>query len=159
MEPLISLTIRNPKPFFLPGEDLLCEYQIDAIGENEIIAVEASVLWYSEGKGDEDLGLHFFERRLPGDAIEGDLRELRRFQTRCPNSPLSYDGDLVKIRWCVRVRVFLPRAKEIFFELPFKLGNRDRPILEPDDFDDSSKADEPEETPETTAGHNDSASK
>lgn len=129
MEPLISLTIRNPKPFFRPGEDLLCEYQIDAIGENEIVAVEASVLWYTEGKGDEDLGLHYFERRLPGDATDGDLRELSRFETRCPNSPLSYDGELIKIRWCVRVRVFLPKGQEIFFELPFRLGNLQPPRL------------------------------
>lgn len=137
MEPLISLTIRNPRPYFLPGDVLSCEYQIDAVGENEIVAVEASVLWYTEGKGDEDLGLHFFERRLPGDALDGDLRELRRFETECPNSPLSYDGLLVKIRWCVRVRVFLPRGKEVFFELPFKLGDRERLTAQREDAFDS----------------------
>ena len=81
------------------------------------------MLWYAEGKGDEDLGLHFFERRLPGDLPDADLRELHRFKTICPNSPLSYDGQIVSIKWCVRVRVFLPRGKEIFFELPFKLGD------------------------------------
>ena len=29
----------------------------------------------------------------------------------------------VKIRWCVRVRVFLRRGKEAFFEQSFVLGN------------------------------------
>lgn len=153
MEPLVSLTIRNPKPFFQPGEELLCEYQIDAIGENEIASVEASVLWYTEGKGEEDLGLHYFERRLPGDREGTDLRELKRFQTRVPNSPLSYDGELFKIRWCVRVRVFLPKGKEIFFELPFRLGNLERPkqhAPEPECSTAESKASENGATDDVT---------
>lgn len=151
MEPLISLTIRNPKPFFRPGEDLLCEYQIDAIGENEIVAVEASVLWYTEGKGDEDLGLHYFERRLPGEATDSDLRELSRFETRCPNSPLSYEGELIKIRWCVRVRVFLPKGQEIFFELPFRLGNLQPPRLAQAAENEVPPTDEHEEEAELEA--------
>jgi hypothetical protein len=136
----------------------LCEYQIDAIGENEIAAIEASVLWYTEGKGDEDLGLHFFERRLPADTADSDLRELRRFQTRCPNSPLSYDGDLVKIRWCVRVRVFLPRGKEVFFELPFQLGNRERPTLEQDGFDERPSSGQTDESHKPSTGSDPSES-
>lgn len=145
MEPLISLTIRNPKPAFMPGEILECEYQIDAIGEDQIQSTEASVLWYTEGKGDEDIGLHFFERRLPGDALDGDLRELHRFQTRCPNSPLSYNGNIVKVRWCVRVRVFLHKGKEIFFELPFVLGDLPTQIRPPETDEEQSEDAKPEQ--------------
>jgi hypothetical protein len=80
------------------------------------------VLWYTEGKGDEDLGVHFFERRVPADADHGDLRVLRRFTTRLPNSPLSYSGAIFSVRWCVRVRLFLRRGREMMQEVPFVLG-------------------------------------
>ncbi len=122
IEPLISLGIRNDQRVFRPGDLLECEYQIDAVELDEVQAVEASVMWYTEGKGDEDIGVHFFERRLPADVEDGDLRHLHRFDTVLPNSPLTYAGAIVKIRWCVRVRAFLRRGKEIFFELPFQLG-------------------------------------
>ena len=122
MEPLISLCLSDQRCAFDPGEMLRCEYQIDAVERDEMLAVESSVLWHTEGKGDEDLGVHFFERRTPGEAEDGDLRQFHRFQTQLPNSPLSYDGVIVKIRWCVRVRLFLRRGKEVFVEQPFQLG-------------------------------------
>ena len=124
MEPLISLQILNPKRTLAPGELLRCETQVDAVGPDAVLAVESSVLWYTEGKGDEDLGVHFFERRVPGDAGDGNLCRLHRFQTILPNSPLTYHGVIVKIRWCARVRVFLRRGKESFFEQPFTLGRQ-----------------------------------
>jgi len=122
MEPLISLQLREPNRVFNPGDGLECEYQIDAVDPLEIQAVEASVLWYTEGKGDEDLSVHFFERRVPHDAENGDLRQLHRFNTVLPNSPLSYGGKILKIRWCARVRLFLRRGKEICFEQPFTMA-------------------------------------
>lgn len=123
MEPLISMGILKHEKEFEPGETLEWEYQIDAVGENEVQAVEASVLWYTEGKGDEDMGVHFFERFVSSDLEEGgDLRQLRRFETVLPLSPLSYSGHIVKVRWCARVRVFLNKGKQTFFEQPFQLG-------------------------------------
>lgn len=129
-EPLLSLCFGGSKKHFSAGEEMICEYQIDAVEASEIQAVEASVLWFSEGKGEEDLGVHFFERRLPADADEMDLRPLRRFRTRLPNSPLSYSGAIVSIRWCVRLRLFLRRGKEFVLEQPFTLGNVPTPLLE-----------------------------
>jgi hypothetical protein len=122
MEPLISLQLLAPHRTYHPGDELVAEYQIDAIDPDEIHAVEVSVLWYTEGKGDEDLTVHFFERRTPADADEGDLRRLYRFDTVLPNTPLSYSGQIVKIRWCARVRLFLRGGKEIFFEQPFAMA-------------------------------------
>ena len=122
MEPLLSLCLAGTKRQFSAGDELVCEYQIDAVDPNEIQAVEASVLWYSEGKGEEDLGVHFFERRLPSDAEDGDLRPMRRFRTRLPNSPLSYSGAILSIHWSVRLRLFLRRGKEFVLEQPFILG-------------------------------------
>lgn len=122
IEPLISLTLRDPKRVFQPGDTLYCEYQIDAVEAENVQAVEASVLWYTEGKGDEDLAVHHFERCTPSDVEGGDLRELRSFEVVLPNSPLSYEGAILKIHWCIRVRLFLKRGKEIFLERPFRLG-------------------------------------
>jgi hypothetical protein len=121
-EPLISICLDGLRKQFQPGDELGCEYQIDAIEAHDILAVEASVLWYTEGKGDEDLGVHYFERRIPTDADEGDLRPLRKFRTRLPNSPLSYRGVILSVHWCVRVRVFMRRGKDVYYDYPFLLG-------------------------------------
>lgn len=129
MEPLISIRILRANRQFYPGEELECMYQVDAVDAVDIQALEASVLWHTEGKGDEDLSVHHFDRLLPSDAPEGDLRTQRRLTTRLPNCPLSYAGVTVKIRWCVRVRVFLRRGKEAFFERTFVLG--DLPKVDP----------------------------
>lgn len=126
MQPLISLRVGDPRRVWRPGEQLEVEYQIDAVDPQELLAVEASVLWYTEGKGDEDLSVLYFERRTagetPADSEEGDLRSLRKVAVTLPNSPLSYQGAIVKVRWCARVRVFLRGGKESFFEVPFQLG-------------------------------------
>jgi hypothetical protein len=122
MEPLISLCLVGPKRVFSAGDELVAEYQLDAVRPEEIHSVEASVLWFTEGKGDEDMGVHFFERRVPTDADAADLRALHRITTRLPNSPLSYRGALFTIRWCVRVRVFLRGGRDAMHEVPFVLG-------------------------------------
>lgn len=122
IEPLISLTLREPRKIFKPGDQLDWEFQIDAVDKDQLVAVEASVLWYTEGKGDEDIGVHFFERRVAADVEHGDLRTLRKISVTCPESPLSYEGDIIKVRWCVRVRLFLKKGKGVFFDHPFQLG-------------------------------------
>ncbi len=121
MEPLISIQIQGDRPHFQPGDVIECDYQIDAVEPEELLVVEASIVWTTDGKGSEDLGVHYFERRLPADA-DGDLRQWRRFQTTLPNSPLSYRGSLIQIRWCVRVRAILKHGKQYCHELPFQLG-------------------------------------
>lgn len=121
-EPLLSICLGNNKKHYSASDELVCEYQIDAIDTTDIQAVEASVLWLTEGKGEEDLGVHYFERRLPADVEDGDLRPLRRFKVMLPNSPLTYDGAIVRIRWLVRLRLFARRGKEYVLEYPFTLG-------------------------------------
>ncbi len=122
MEPLISIQLFGHQPSYLPGDLLKCDYQIDAVDPTDVVAVESSVLWFTEGKGDEDIGVHHFERRVVPDEGDADLCQLRSFHCTLPNSPLSYDGQLVRIRWCVRVRAFLVRGKETSLDYPFWLG-------------------------------------
>ncbi len=122
-EPLLSICLVGSKSSFSAGDELVCEYQIDAVDPADIQAVEVSVVWYTEGKGEEDMGVHYFERRLPSDAEDGDLRPMRRLRTRLPNSPLSYAGAILTIRWCVRLRLFLRRRGDYVLEYPFTLGS------------------------------------
>ncbi|WP_425615617.1 hypothetical protein NA78x_005546 [Anatilimnocola sp. NA78] len=122
-EPLLSICLGGSRKHYSAGEELTVEYQVDAVDLAEIQAVEASVLWITEGKGEEDMGVHFFERRLPADADEGDLRPLRRFHVMLPNSPLSYEGAIMRIRWLVRLRLFVRRGREFVLEHPFTLGS------------------------------------
>jgi len=122
IDPLLSLCIVGSKRQFAAGDELVCEYQIDAVEPADIQAVEFSVLWHTEGKGEDDLGVHFFERRLPSDAESGDLRPMRRLRTRLPNSPLTYRGAILSIQWCARLRLFLRRGREYVVEQPFALG-------------------------------------
>ena len=121
IEPLIALRIEGPAAVLHPGDWLRCEYQIDAIQPSEIQAIESSVMWYTEGKGDEDCGIHFFERNTPGDSVDGDLRQLHRLETQLPASPCTYDGVILKIRWCVRVRLFWAPGRQTIQDRLFQL--------------------------------------
>ena len=122
MEPLLSIQLFDHLPSYLPNSTLKCDYQIDAIPQDELQAIEASVMWFTEGKGDEDLAVHYFERRVAADVEDGNLLALRSFETKLPSSPLSYSGKIVQVRWCVRLRAFLRKGKESSLDHPFWLG-------------------------------------
>jgi hypothetical protein len=121
LEPLISLRSYRPSGIYHPGELFQCEYQIDAIDPGEIQAVEVSVMWFTEGKGEEDLGVHYFERSRPSDVVDGDLRQLQRLTCTLPPSPLTYHGKIVKIHWCVRIRVIRRRGRDVVADRLFQL--------------------------------------
>jgi hypothetical protein len=120
--PLVRIRFDGNGRVYHPGETLSGEYRIESVATEEIKSIEASVLWYTEGKGDEDLAVHAFWRTSAenGDGL-GPSRA-GQFSSLLPNCPLSYRGVLVKIRWCVRVRVFLTRGREVMGELAFRLG-------------------------------------
>jgi hypothetical protein len=114
------------------GDELRAHYIVEGIESQSISAVERSVVWYTEGKGEEDLGVVFFERiqlerrkdstqtssaSLSTDHLTGALA------TDLPQSPLSYEGIIVKIRWCVRVRVFFRSGRDFVSEHIFFLGS------------------------------------
>ncbi len=121
-EPRVEIRLDADRRAFRPGERLAGEYRVADLGPGDVEAVELSVVWYTEGKGDEDLAVHFFQRLAQEDGAYFDLRRPARFATDLPRSPLSYEGAIVSIRWCVRVRVFPSHGKEIFAECPFQLG-------------------------------------
>ena len=122
-EPEIIIRLDENGQTYLPGAMLSGEYRIEAAAGQRLQATEVSVLWYSEGKGDEDLAVHEFWRK---DADSGELSDPPRpdrFSTTLPQSPLSYDGQIVKICWCVRVRAIFKRGRDLVAQRPFRLGN------------------------------------
>jgi len=107
---------------YAPLDPLAIRYESEGLpADDPPRAVEHSVLWYTEGKGEEDLGVHFFERvvdpsRLPPVAAGA------RFDVVLPTSPLSYEGVIVKVRWCVRVRYFFAGGRDFVSEHEFSVG-------------------------------------
>jgi hypothetical protein len=119
--PQIDVQFDRADRCYEPGDELRMRYDVGGLGGDTLRAVEHSVLWYTEGKGEEDLGVHFFERitdraSLP-DAVRGGS-----FETALPGSPLSYEGVIVKVRWCVRVRLFFASGRDFVSEHVFLVG-------------------------------------
>lgn len=123
-DPLLSIAFDGNRRHFEPGEMLVAEYRLDSLSLVDAKAIEASVVWYTVGKGDEDFGVHQFVRHAQEDAPGlFDCRRLRYLKTVLPRSPLSYEGVIVKVRWCVRVRLFPTRGREMVAETSFVLGH------------------------------------
>lgn len=100
----------------------MCSYSLDHSEEIELTAVETSVIWYTTGKGTEDIGVHFFERRQRKELEEINRNVTQKLTVRLPNTPLSYDGKVVQLNWCVRIRVFLSDGRQLNFDEAFRLG-------------------------------------
>jgi hypothetical protein len=122
-EPAIIIRLDSDARVYLPGQSLSGEYWIESVAADQLKAVELSILWSTEGKGDEDMAVHEFQRRDIDEGEQVDPSELRRFATVLPNSPLSYEGRIIRIQWCVRVRAFLHRGKEVIGQKMFQLGD------------------------------------
>jgi hypothetical protein len=116
------------QPTYMPHDVLEFEYRVLNIERSAISAVEASVVWLTEGKGTEDLGVHSFQR-LTGSALAStDWTIPQKVSVPLPESPLSYEGKLLKISWCVRVRFYLGDGTELVAQQPFYLGTLTREI-------------------------------
>lgn len=122
-DPHITISFDDDARQFMPGETISGQFKLESFDTADVKAIEFSVLWYSEGKGDEDLDVHEFRRIETDDMNWSAFRREERFETTLPLSPLSYEGLIMKIHWCARVRVFPKRGREIVAELPFVLGD------------------------------------
>lgn len=104
-----------------PGDFLICEYQIELATDSEIKVLETSVLWSTEGKGEQDIGVHFFERKksLPSAAY----LQTQKLSTVLPATPLSYRGRILNVDWYVRVKIFLANGRTFTENRLFQLGS------------------------------------
>jgi hypothetical protein len=123
-QPNVEIALGSKSSSFQPGDFLTCEYLLFLPNEKDkLSAIEASVIWYVQGKGDEDLGVHFFERRQKSTLHTDALLQPQRLSTVLPPCPLSYDGVMIKVIWCVRIRLFFTDGRQLTFDHPFRLGN------------------------------------
>lgn len=111
------LTLDRDPPDYAPGETLHVEAPAEVLVDAQ--SAELSVVWYTAGKGDEDMGVHDFDRRSLSSVPTDEPLTL---ETVLPASPLSYAGRVVKVCWCARLRLFLPRGKQLVIEAPLRLG-------------------------------------
>ena len=143
---ICSIIQFDQKPdVFQPLETVSGTFRLEDVELESVNRLEFSVVWYTEGKGDEDIGVHFFETldwtngllgavsandahpaprnpvcRIP----DGDEKgETFSFSVTLPSSPLSYYGMILKIHWCVRVRIFLKNGREVKSEKFFTVGS------------------------------------
>ena len=124
----VMIRLLGLQPTYMPQDILEFEYRIANIQESTISAVEVSVVWLTEGKGTEDLGVHFFQRLTGSSIASSDWSIPQQVQVPLPDSPLSYEGRLLKISWCVRVRFYLNDGTELVAQQPFYLGTVTREV-------------------------------
>jgi hypothetical protein len=116
-----TITIHLEKACYRPGQLLRGTFAVEAAG-NKLETLELSVLWHTHGRGDEDLGVVHFEEWSEARARSFEATASHSFTTRMPVTPYSYDGVLVKVCWCVRVRARWVGGGETLSEKPFVLG-------------------------------------
>jgi hypothetical protein len=130
--PGILIELDEHPEFFRPGQAISGGYQLN-VSETmpTVVALEWSILWSTEGSGDEDQGVHA-QGVVEPEGFEGvpNPHQWREFESILPESPLSYDGLVVSILWRVRVRAVVGRDPDWISEVPFRLGNveRARPV-------------------------------
>lgn len=103
------------------GHPLRASWRVGQTTIDEVVGLEVSVLWYTEGKGDEDLHVHHFVRWNDMQLQDLDLNAAHEIDCVLPLSPVSYEGTLIHIRWCVRVRLFRSAGRECVTQQPFYL--------------------------------------
>jgi hypothetical protein len=119
--PRVDVRFSHPGRVYEAGEWVTIEYLIDGLAAEKPRAFERSALWYTEGKGEEDLGIHSFERFATSEAIDPMVPE-GTFAFQLPTSPMSYEGVIVKIRWCIRLRIFFESGRDHVSEHVFTVG-------------------------------------
>jgi hypothetical protein len=127
-EPTVGLRLLSLQPGLEPNERLEFEYSIQRVSPELVDGLEISVMWFTEGKGSEDIGIHMFQRINREELNNVPLEQTRQISSILPSSPLSYEGRLLKLRWCVRLRLFLKDGREITAEKPFYLGPLTREV-------------------------------
>ncbi|QDS95425.1 hypothetical protein FF011L_42210 [Roseimaritima multifibrata] len=129
----MNLTLCKDDHQYVGGDTLECRWRIhpprwkgsaaaaEVSTSDPIEEIEISVMWYTEGKGDEDFKVHYFRRYAHQDVAQMDLCSEQVLSTKLPYSPLSYEGQLLRIRWCVRLRIFAASGSEVVAQHPFQL--------------------------------------
>lgn len=121
--PPITLKLDSATGEYLSGQRLSGHFMAEGSVPWPVRSAELSILWYTSGQGEEDFAIHHFERFVDEPGRPLDIRLPRHFAAPLPPSPLSYDGRIVKVCWCVRLRVYPQQGPETLTESAFRLGD------------------------------------
>ena len=103
------------------GRELKATWNVSRVALDDLSAIEVSVLWYTEGKGDTDMHVHHFKRIDEEQIRRNGLADKQSLSCLLPATPLSYYGRLIQLRWCVRLRLFMKDGREVVANQPFYL--------------------------------------
>mgnify|MGYP001828220475 CR=1 FL=1 len=117
----MSVTLCREDGTYEGGRELTATWRVSRVKMDSVTAIEISVLWYTEGKGDTDLHVHHFERLESDQIRRSGLADAQSLSCLLPATPLSYHGRLIRLHWCVRMRLFLSDGREIVTDQPFYL--------------------------------------
>lgn len=120
-QPALNVALCREDGNYPAGGVLRATYRVSRVPVDHLDRMEVSVLWYTDGKGDEDLQVQFFQSIDRADLLTVDPTKPQMLECQLPATPLSYHGRLVSVCWCLRVRLFMVDGKEIVTEQPFHL--------------------------------------
>lgn len=94
----LTIQLEQNKTAFQPGDVVAgtAHWQL----EGQARQVELRLLWYTQGKGDEDAGLvetMTFE--------QPSLSDQRSFRFTLPNGPYSFSGSLISLTWALELSI------------------------------------------------------
>ncbi len=92
----VSLTINQDQTLFRPGEKLAgtAEWQLD----KEVRAVEVRLIWFTSGKGTQDVTI--VDRRRWDTPV---LMRRETFEFTLPEGPQSFSGKLISLAWALEL--------------------------------------------------------
>ena len=117
----MSVSLCREDGIYEAGGTVSATWSVSRVTLDQLQAIEASVMWHTEGKGDEDLHVHHFHRLDENHIRRLGLADEQSLECDLPTTPLSYHGRLISVRWCVRLRLFMTGGREIVAERPFHL--------------------------------------
>ncbi|OYP35193.1 hypothetical protein [Rhodopirellula sp. MGV] len=117
----MSIELCRESGIYEGGCELTANWRVSRVTLDRVAAIELSVLWYTEGKGDTDLNVHFFQRFEQEQVLRSGLADRQSLHCVLPATPLSYHGRLIRLRWCVRLRLFMANGREVVTNQPFFL--------------------------------------
>jgi hypothetical protein len=121
----VNLSLCREDGTYEAGGTLTAKWRISRVPLDEVQGLEVSVMWHTEGKGDEDLHVHHFHRVVESQIRRVGLADEQSIHCILPATPLSYHGRLISVRWCIRLRLFLASGREIVAEQPFHMVSPD----------------------------------
>ncbi len=117
-----SITIELDRDVYDAGEFLTGRYRLDPRCASSECHVDILVSWQSMGKGETDRGVQHRESRTVPDGETTDSAG-GEFSILLPASPVTYNGVLIKIAWCMEIRVHAGRDFQGETTAPFQLGH------------------------------------